>query len=220
MPFYTVLCPLRTVDLYYYWLFDVNIVLSLYIEFARYPSDPNRRLAQCVAAVSRALEAQKESEAHHQEAQQWKTKCTEVSRQLDVANRALSAVPHPQGYLINKNRELEDMISKQQQSLTEQETTLTDLTTQLSESVEAKAHLSHRLEQLLRQRAEVEGLRVLLERMQQYEEEEVNASSSEEDEESDDLEEPAPVCVKQSGSARRKSRCVMIFLGLYGALLY
>ena len=160
-----------------------------------------------MAAVSRALEAQKESEFHEKEAEQWRSKYTEANRQLEASNRALSMIPHPQGYLTNKNRDLEDTISKQQITIAERDKAVSELTEQLAAATEAKAHVSHRLEQLLRQRAEVEGLRVLLERMQQYEETEVNASSSEsESEESDGSMAPCGAPVQPRGTERRKSR--------------
>lgn len=154
-------------------------------DFVHYPMDPSRRLSQCLAAVSRALAVERERDALASEMAQTKATLAEKIRQLEVANGALARVPHPHGYLLNKARALDDTISKQTQQLLIAEKKAADLTARLEAETKARALVQQRLDQLLKQRAEVEGLRVLLERMQDYEENEVNASSSE-SEESDD----------------------------------
>lgn len=169
-------------------------------DFLNLPTDPNRRLSQCIAAVGRALEVEKERDQLLIDLSRKSDEFRETQRRLAVADAALARVPHPHGYLVNKLRDLDDVISRQAVQLTACEEKVKALTVTVAETEEGKRLVAHRLEQLLRQRADVEGLRVLLERMQQCEEDDVYASSSESEEDEQPVDMPKAV-----SSAKRMS---------------
>ncbi len=161
---------------------------SVLAEFSGYPINPQRRLQQAVAATTRAIQLEKERDLLLSELSAVKAELTQVRHDLESSNTALDRCSKPVSFLANKLRQQDDEIVENKKVIAGNATEINNLTETKKQLLEENASLRHRLELLLKQRGEVEALRVLLAQLQREEEEgpEVDSSSD-----NDDVEAPA-----------------------------